>query len=81
MTGARTPVTLPIRVMPPMITRATTVAVNRPVIHTGRPSMVFIVSATVLAWIALPVRNAVVPSIAAKNTARGLNAGPSPRSM
>ncbi len=81
MAGARMLVTRPIRVMPPMITIATMVAVNRPVIHTGIPMIVFIVSATVLAWMALPVRNAVVPNITAKNTASGFHAGPIPRSM
>ncbi len=40
-----------------------------------------IVSATVLACTALPVRNAVNPSMIAKNTASGFQAGPSPRSM
>ena len=81
MTGARMPVTRPIRLMPPMMTMATIDAVMMPVAHTGNPNVVFSVSATVLAWMALPVRNAVVPSIRAKNAASGFHLGPSPRSI
>jgi len=39
------------------------------------------VSATVFACTALPVRKAVNPSITAKNTAIGFQAGPRPFSM
>ena len=67
--------------IPPMMTRATTDAATSPVSHGGTPKLVRSVSATVLAWIALPVRNAVRPRAPAKKTASGLKAGPRPRSM
>ena len=81
MSGARNAVTLPIRRMPPRITPPTTAAVTRPVTHAGTANVDWSVSATVLACTAFPVRNAVKPSITAKNTARGFHAGPRPRSM
>ena len=81
MLGARMDVTRPIREMPPRITSATTVAVASPVAQTGIPKVVSMVSATVLAWTAFPVRKAVKPRRTAKNTAMGFHAGPSPRSM
>ena len=69
------------RRMPPRMTRATRAAVTRPVTHTGIPSSSRTVSATVLAWTALPVRNEVRISAPAKKAASGFHRGPSPRSM
>ena len=73
--------TLPMRVMPPRMTSATRAVETAPVTQGAIPNSVRKVSATVLAWMALPVRNAVVPSIRAKNMASGLKRGPRPRSM
>ncbi len=81
MSGARIPVTFPIRWIPPRITSATTDAVTSPVIQTGIPYSVSMASATVLAWIPFPVRNAVRPSMVAKKTAIHFQFGPSPFSM
>ena len=81
MSGARTAVTFPIREIPPRITPATMADVTRPVAHTGIPNVVAMVSATVLAWIAFPVRNAVRPSSDANSTAIHFHLGPSPFSM
>ena len=72
MAGARIPVTRPMRVIPPMITRATTVAVHSPLIHAGIPKVVSRVSATVLAWMALPVTEVKTNGISsAVSTAAG----------
>ena len=81
MVGARIEVTLPMRPIPPRMTRATTEAVARPVTQTGTPKVVATVSATVLAWTAFPVRKAVKARRTAKKTAMGFQAGPRPRSM
>ncbi len=81
ITGARMPVTFPMRPIPPRITSATTLAVTRPVIHRARPNCVHSASATVLAWMPFPVRKAVMPRMVAKNTAIHLQFGPSPFSM
>mgnify|MGYP006283197123 CR=1 FL=1 len=75
------PVTLPIRLMPPRITRATTAAVMNPVIQTGTPKVVCTASATVLAWMPLPVRKATEARQMAKKTAMGFHFLPKPRSM
>ena len=69
------------RLIPPRITAATTAEVNSPLAQTGIPKVVCMVSATVLAWIALPVRNAVTPRMPAKKTAIHFQLGPSPFSM
>ena len=74
-------VTRPMRLMPPRITSATIVEVVRPVIHVAIPNSASIASATVLAWFAFPVMNAVIPSMTAKNAATGFQRGPSPFSM
>ena len=49
MIGAKTPVTFPIRVMPPMITAPMIAAATRPVTRFGMPKLDRIVSARVLA--------------------------------
>ena len=67
--------------MPPMITRPTRVAATRPVIQVATPNSSSSVSATVLAWTALPVRNEVHMSAKAKNIATGFQAFPRPCSM
>jgi len=81
MAGARIAVTLPMRLMPPRITAATTVDVIRPVAQAGTPNVVRIVSATVFAWMAFPVRKAVSPRRMANATAIHFHLGPSPFSM
>ena len=81
MSGARIPVTRPMRVMPPRMTAATTPAASRPVTTFGVPKVDCIVSASVLAWMALPVMNAVNPSAMAKKVAIHVHWLPRPRSM
>jgi hypothetical protein len=81
MSGERTAVTLPIRRIPPMMTRNTSTDVTSPVTHCGTPYEEAIESAMVFAWIAFPVMNAVVPRRTAKRTAIGFHFGPNPRSM
>jgi hypothetical protein len=69
------------RVIPPTITAATTLALTSPVTQVGTPNALFMVSERVFAWMALPVRNAVTASRAANSTASGFHFAPSPRSM
>jgi len=47
----------------------------------NNPNSASIASATVLAWLAFPVMNAVSPSMTAKNAATGFQRGPNPFSM
>jgi hypothetical protein len=71
MRGARTPVTFPMREIPPRMTSATTEDVTNPVIQVGTPKVVWTASATVLAWMPFPVRKATEASMMAKKTASG----------
>ena len=81
MTGATMEVTLPIRLIPPMMTMPTMVAVMRPVIIGAMPNELCTCVAMVLACTALPVMNEVTMSAKAKNIATGFQFFPSPRSM
>ena len=79
--GARIDVTRPIREMPPSMTAPTTADVIRPLVQVGMLNWVSRLSATVFAWIALPVRKAVMPRMKAKKMAIHFQFGPRPRSM
>ena len=81
ITGASTPVTRPMRPMPPRMTMPMTADVTIPVTQAATPNSEDITSATVLACTALPVKKAVIPSSTAKNTARGFQRLPRPRSI
>jgi len=76
MTGARIPVTFPIRLIPPMITIPTIEAVTRPVIQVSIPKLSETCVAMVLDWIALPVKNDVIMSMKAKKMATGFQFQP-----
>ena len=56
-------------------------AVTSPVIHAAMPNSVPMMSATVLACTALPVKKLVIMSAPAKKTASGFQFSPSPLSM
>ncbi len=53
ISGARMPVTRPMRLMPPTITAATRLVVMSPGVHGGITNSEAKVSATVLAWMAV----------------------------
>src|SRR5690606_39958903 len=54
MNGTRMPATLPMRLMPPMITAPTTAATVTPEIHPGTPKYSLVTSAMFQAWDMLP---------------------------
>ena len=81
MKGTTLSATLPIDLMPPMITMKTSPAVTRPPSHSGRPNNSFIPSAIALAWIELPVTSALNSVPRQKTTASQVNRGPRPIMM
>ena len=81
ITGIKLAVTRPIRLIPPTMTNPTTEAVASPVIHPGIRKVAFIVSATVFACTAFPVKKEHITAIAAKKTANHFHCSPRPFSM
>ena len=81
MEGASLLLTRPMRLIPPRMTAATAAASNTPTMMDGAPKSLAALTATVFAWVMLPVPKLAMTPHTAKMMATGFHFGPSPFSM
>ena len=78
MNGTSTPATLPIRLMPPMMTEPTTTARMMPTACVGIPNAISVIWPTFQAWNILPPVIAEISRVMQKSTPTAVPSGARP---